>query len=1210
MNFKTLARAVLATLTVTLAAHAQAQSASSSSSTTVSEDFTGATTSQSWFYFNGACLTAGTTSYSTAIATPPGNIPSCLQVLNYYYSVNKTNTGSGDNDSYLVGGASGYLGSSTKPGSVSAQTADPGGSGALRFTNGSPYGHFERGAIVSNYTFPTNQGVQITFKTVTYYGDSGGTGGDGADGISFYLLDGCMPINGGTVDSTCGSNTIYGTGQTFPGIGATGGSLAYSCSNSNSPYDGLVGAYLGLGIDEFGNFLNGASNTLGETGSTINSGDNTASGGGYQPGRIGLRGAGSISWQALNTAYPTCSSGTAAVPCYPNSLTASQKLTAVQNTCKTGNLYNYTNFSSPVSAGAATLANTANTAGILDYAAIRNAYQVLSGFNIANESSHTRQSGDTIYYMLKITSAGLLSLSYSHAGGTIVPVITNQQILNINGALPNSFRFGFAGSTGGDTNVHEILCFKAAPAEAAGSSGAISVYQNPVVKTGTQIFLANYFPSDWTGQLEAIPLSFDPAAGVLVAGTPNWDARCVLTGVTAATGACSTTVTSQTAQAPSTRVMTTWGGSAGIPFEWASLSSAQQSTIDAGDATPYTADRVNFIRGDRTNEITAAGVGEFRARDAVLSDIVDSSPSWLGPPQTYVGLTKWSDQINLLVTQPENASTAQTYAQYITAKQGRMNVVYAGANDGFIHGFRAGTLDTFGNLVTTYNDGQEVFAYMPSVVFNNIHPVDSSGNVVTTLDFAGLQYAHNWFVDAPPYTGDLFYNKAWHTWVVGGLGPGGADIYAIDVSDPSKFDTEAHAAATIIGDWTPSNISCANDTTTFFCKNSLGNTYGTPQIRRFHNGQWGFVFGNGFGSTSGTAGIFIGLISTNSAGAPVVTFYYLKTNTTTANGIANATPADLDLDHYTDYIYAGDLQGNIWKFDVTNSDPTQWKVTTSSPLFSAGSSQPITTKIAVSTEKLISTTSNSSGLFVSNGPERVILNFGTGRQIPQTVTQAAQFQTSSQYMYGIWDWDMGTPSTAGTWNAVSPNQQGIGLVGASTITTSVLSTQTLTEHLVTTGSSTSSPGYATITTNAVCWSGTTTCGSSAGANTQMGWLMLLSGTNEQIIFDPFISPIDGTLNVNTYIPSPSTALSCTQTGPWGFSLTMDASTGEGLKIYTLGTISADGYQANAAGTNMDVILPNGGVAQIAHSDQGGAVSYNKNDTTTVTGARMYWTQKR
>src|SRR6185437_2766312 len=154
-------------------------------------------------------------------------------------------------------------------------------------------------------------------------------------------------------------NPVYGPqSNTFPGIGAWGGSLAYTCSNANPPYDGLVGAYIGLGIDEYGNFLNGSTNTLGETGTSA-TGDNTASGGGYQPGRIGLRGAGNISWNALTTAYGTFTGSTH--PYYPAALATScvieggtysgglcsgnptDAMMAVQKTCHDGTLYRYSN---------------------------------------------------------------------------------------------------------------------------------------------------------------------------------------------------------------------------------------------------------------------------------------------------------------------------------------------------------------------------------------------------------------------------------------------------------------------------------------------------------------------------------------------------------------------------------------------------------------------------------------------------------------------------------------------------------------------------------------------------------------------------------------------------------------------------------------------------------------------------------------------------
>lgn len=1441
MNFKTLIATLMVAAGVSFSPASQAQSSTCTNITTsasnsipnggiVSEDFTCNASSQQWFFFNGACLTAGT---STSL-TSPGGLPACTTVMTNYYNVAGLVAGKSA-DAALVGGERGYLGSSTAPSSATAVVADDNGSGALRFTNGKPGGYFERGAIVSNYTFPTGQGVQITFKTVAYYGDSGGAGGDGADGISFFLMDGCMPIAGGTVPSGCTTtNPIYGTGNTFPAIGATGGSLAYSCSNQNSPFDGLVGAYLGLGIDEFGNFLNGTNNTLGETGTSA-TGDNTASGGGYQPGRIGLRGAGSVSWQALTTAYGTlsstgpyypaslattcsnggvyssstntcgvactsgtlnsasntcdicatgytfsqsgntcgscnsgatydpstntcspaytcsvgtydpvnsvcsatcpsgstfnstankcgsCSSGTpdfqywtsnqtaycdnvcpnnytyeSAGTTYPNVclhctsggtlsstktttngttittwscsgsgsqlrtkplLTASTSApnavtptptlatqnpttqnpitgapiftSAVQKTCSTGRLWNYSNPTAPVDAGAATLPtdpttpNALNTAGILDYNAIASAFSVIptptqdpkNGFLIAAEGSTTRASAAPILYNLKITQDGLLSLSYSYNGGSTVPVISNQNILKSNGNLPGSFRFGFAGSTGGDTNVHEILCFKAAPVENTGSSGAINVYHDPNLHTGTQIFIANYFPSDWTGQLEAFPINV--VGGVPTIGTPNWDARCVLSGVDANTGVCDATGASgPAAETPSSRVMLTWDpvGLKAEAFEWGGITSAQQTALTAGDST-QTANRLAYLRGDRTNEITTSGSGLYRARNAVLSDIVDSSPVWVGPPQkAYTLVGSWVDMLNQTTAQPENATGAQKYSDYISTTsstgQGiRENIVYAGANDGFLHGFRAGAMDVNGNLVTsTYaNDGQEVLAYMPATVLNTIH-----NSTTAALDFSNTQYSHNWYVDATPAQGDVFYGSKWHTWVVSGLGPGGAAIFALDVTDPTQF-SESNPSKTVLGEWTPSNLTCANDPTTptpvTHCGAYLGNTYGSPLVRRFHSGQWGFIFGNGYGTTSGASGIYIALLD-KTTGAP--TFYWFSTGykqgtTIVPNGIASTFAADLDLDNTVDYIYAGDLQGNVWRFDVTGSSPSSWGVSASSPLFKAGSSQPITTQVLVSTIKTITTTVNSVGLNVSNAPERVVVTFGTGQQVPQTLSSAASYASGSQFIYGVWDWDMTE------WNGLQTFQPAIGLTTSpGAISETNMQAQTLTETAGPVVNGVQTGGTATLTHTAVCWSGSTTCNS---GNTMLGWYIQLVGTNEQIIYNPLGDPTTGAVVFNTYIPSPSGVLSCSQVGATGYSLGMDAGTGEGLPLalFNVGGVSYDGVQTNAAGTGSVINAgeAGGGKNYLTTHDSTGKVTFTQmNNYTVTTGSRVYWIQKR
>lgn len=110
-------------------------------------------------------------------------------------------------------------------------TSDPPGAGVLRLT---PSTTNQRGFVFYDYAIPSNQGLIITFDYFAY--GSGTTPRSGADGVTFFLLDG---------------NT------TTPGLGATGGALGYAQEVSNTgTEDGLTNAYLGVGLDEFGNFAN------------------------------------------------------------------------------------------------------------------------------------------------------------------------------------------------------------------------------------------------------------------------------------------------------------------------------------------------------------------------------------------------------------------------------------------------------------------------------------------------------------------------------------------------------------------------------------------------------------------------------------------------------------------------------------------------------------------------------------------------------------------------------------------------------------------------------------------------------------------------------------------------------------------------------------------------------------------------------------------
>jgi type IV pilus assembly protein PilY1 len=1098
---------------------------------TVTDNFTGGAASVRWVPFNGACLTAGTGS---------GTIPACAG-LSYYTE-------------QLVGGVTGTL-------------PDPPGQGALRFTNGYPGGYHQNGAIVLNpaQAFPTNAGVQVTFTTVTYRGDSGGAGQDGADGISFYLMDASKP----------------------PGIGSWGGSLGYTCSNSNPPYDGLIGAYLGLGIDEFGNFLNGSALMPGYTGPNQATGDNTALGYGYKPDRIGIRGAGNVSWAYLTATYPAY---------YPLSVlnTTALQQAAVQNTCATGVVWNY-------SAGASNPTPVPNPSpALFDYAPIPNAFTELTGIQIANEFATgglLRSNATPISYKLKITTDGKLSLKYSVNAGAFLPVITGQDITASNGPMPANFLFGFAGSTGGDTNIHEIMCFAATPANQSSSSAGTNQQQAAKIQAGSQVYFAYYNPDTWAGSLTSQYLVTDANGDITGYSTPNWDASCVLTGTGPAEGATcpATGLPSPVAEGPTSRVILSWNGSKGIPFEWGSLTTGtngQQATLDAGDPTPYNANRLNFLRGDRTNEQNSSGIGLYRARSSVLGDIIDSSPSWVGPANSpYAGT--FTDKIGSSPSFPENSG--QTYTTFQSAgAQTRTNVVYAGANDGLLHGFRTGAYtasNTYSTAVVP-NDGYELLAYMPGLVVNDIHNA-----TVNALDFSNPQYGHNYYVDATPGTGDLFYAGSWHTWLVGGLGPGGNAIYALDITNPANF-SEGNASTIVKGEWNSSKITCVNVSG---CGANLGNTWGVPQIRRFHNGKWGAVFGNGLNTANGASGIFVMIVDPSSA---VISFYYYGTSATAAgNGIAFVTAADLDQDNTIDYVYAGDAKGNVWRFDLTNANPNAWAAS-ASPLFTTPNNQPITTQIVV------------ASVPANTGPPRIMLDFGTGQQTPFTNTGAATYATGTQALYGIWDWNM-----AGTtgWNSKGSTQYA-SLTAPQSITTANLAAQTIT----TTGT------IRQVTSNPVCFMGSTAC---TGSNNQMGWMVNLPATNEQLIFNPILEL--GIFIVNTTIPPVNSPLTCASTLPTGFTMAISPTTGGAFPASVFADSTGSFTNLNISGeewngTGSGEVVTSGGsgtvgskvyyVTQTVAGATNGSGS-NGNTTTPFTpqqmnvsggtqGNRVTWVQRR
>jgi type IV pilus assembly protein PilY1 len=830
--------------------------------------------------------------------------------------------------------------------------------------------------------------------------------------------------------------------------------------------------------------------------------------------------------------------------------------------------------------------------------------------------------------------------------------------------LPANVRFGFAGSTGGSTNIHEIMCFQATPTNTSQSSAGLNQKQTAKVQIGTQVYFAFYNPATLAGSLTSQYLDQDVTNPNLLSidSAITWDASCVLTG--AAAGACDPPngpagmVPVQPWGYPG-RTILTWDGSNGVPFEWTSLQATEQAALDAGDAAaalaappnapPLAYSRLNYLRGNRGDEQTPASAttftGVFRDRTSVLGDIVNSSPTWVGPPSAPYPAT-WNDALQgSLDPMNENSGGATPYTVFASSGAGgfqtRTNVVYAGANDGFLHGFRSGNYDNTNTYVKANNDGTEVLAFMPRHIARTIQTASGPAPAVynSVVNFSDPQYGHKFDVDAPPGTGDLFYSNTWHTWWIGGLGAGGPAIYALDVTDPDNTFTEGsnNAKAVVRGEWTNYSITCVNVTGAppGGCSPNLGNTYGVPQIRRFHNGSWGAVFGNGFGSASGDAGIFVMLVDQSGA----ITFYYLSTGKGTGtaaspcnsncDGISYTTPADLDGDHIVDYVYAGDLLGNVWRFDLTSATPGAWAVTPN-PLFTTPPGQPITTKVAVAS-------------VAGTGNPRVMIEFGTGQQTPGTNYSGATYSTATQALYGIWDWNMGK------WNSASTAQYDSLVVG-TTAPTAPLSgiSQLLAQSIVTTTAATQAntgTDYRTVTNYAPCWADNSGC---TGASRQYGWYIPLVSGNayptdpavpqngnaayagnpmvyEQIIFSPVLDA--GAFIVNTTIPPATSAIMCLSTTASGYTMAINPATGGSFNNSFFSFLDTTGklnfLNVNSSGTNIPVsgiALGGTGSASIVVS---GTQDYLITQTVSGVGAieavnppggtkgsRLTWIQRR
>lgn len=445
------------------------------------------------------------------------------------------------------------------------------------------------------------------------------------------------------------------------------------------------------------------------------------------------------------------------------------------------------------------------------------------------------------------------------------------------------------------------------------------------ISSQSKVFQAKFDALDWHGSLLAINVT--EADGEL--GSIAWEAGSILN-------------TKSRSWFESTRKVITYNAAthSGADFTWTGLNSAQKGLMNTHPKTGVIDTqgqaRLNYIRGSDQHE---GGGNDYRLRAHRLGDIGHSDPQFVGAPPFFYPFGG--------------------YQAFAEANLNRPPVVYVGANDGMLHGFRE-------------SDGEEVVAFVPDKVIGKLNLLTDTG------------YDHEFYVDGSPEYGDIQIGTAWKSVLVGSLRSGAQGVYALDITDPSGF-----TKANVLWEFTD-----ADDP-------DLGFVFGEPQIRKMANGKWAAVFSSGYNNTAndgnvsatGDQYVYILFIEDGINGWSAGDFRKIKV--TGADGLSAPAVTDVDGDFITDFIYIGDLDGNMWKIDTTSSSPAEWNVAFGGePLFVAtnavGNRQPITNRPAVMRHPL-------------SIAEGTLVLFGTGKYLE--INDDTSIGADVQSIYAIWDRD-------------------------------------------------------------------------------------------------------------------------------------------------------------------------------------------------------------
>jgi type IV pilus assembly protein PilY1 len=331
------------------------------------------------------------------------------------------------------------------------------------------------------------------------------------------------------------------------------------------------------------------------------------------------------------------------------------------------------------------------------------------------------------------------------------------------------------------------------------------------------------------------------------------------------------------------------GSPPAVAFLYANLTATQKAAMDSMNATLVTTgtEVVNYIRGNQAKEESQTG-GTLRTRTAppgwspILGDIVNSTPTYVGAPNPQL----WAKN-------PGTWTGKSTYQAFATAQASRRPVVWVGGNDGMLHAFDA----TEGNAAS----GSEIYAFIPNTAIRN-----------GLVNVADPDYQHRYFVDGDMAIADVYTSGAWRTVLVATMGRGTPGVFALDITNPN--------APQFLWERGQSGIP------------DLGHNIGRPIIAQVADGVWRVLFGNGSASTSGRAKLISIDVMTGSSTS-------IDTDTSTSNDLGGVVAFDRDLDGLFETAYAGDMQGNMWKFEGLTGSGTATKLFVATV---AGDRQPIT----------------------------------------------------------------------------------------------------------------------------------------------------------------------------------------------------------------------------------------------------------------------------